>query len=190
MQFSFIIPSRRLHFRAVLGGKRTRANQPTPCNARVFRFVLNAIRAYLRNPGPTKWCGHQDCLQYAGPLRCRLHPAYLHPRYPADAGSSSGNHGQLHDPDDVAHSEMQPKTPGRKAKLPAQCSLTLSAHFPVWVKLWVPDPLFDPFYFHPKQNKNSRNPAISGVSWSCYPDLNWTSNTVNAISQSYPQSGK
>ena len=24
-----------------------------------------------------------------------------------------------------------------------------------------------------KQNKNSRNPPISGVSWSCYPDLNW-----------------
>ena len=67
------------------------------------------------------------------------------------------------------------KAPGRKAKLPARCSLTLSAHFPVWVKLWVnpPDPLFDPHYFEGKQNKNSRNPAISGVSWSCYPDLNW-----------------
>ncbi len=47
--------------------------------------------------------------------------------------------------------------------------------FPVWVKLWVTptDPLFDPHYFRPKQNKNSRNPTISGVSWSCYPDLNW-----------------
>ena len=67
------------------------------------------------------------------------------------------------------------KAPGRKAKLPARCSLTLSAHFPVWVKLWVtpPDPLFDPHYFEGKQNKNSRNPPISGVSWSCYPDLNW-----------------
>ncbi len=67
------------------------------------------------------------------------------------------------------------KAPGRKAKLPARCSLTLSAHFPVWVKLWVtpPDPLFDPHYFWRKQNKNSRNPPISGVSWSCYPDLNW-----------------
>ena len=68
-----------------------------------------------------------------------------------------------------------PKVPGRKAKLPARCSLNLSRHFPVWVKLWVtpPDPLFDPHYFQRKQNRNSRNPAISGVSWSCYPDLNW-----------------
>ena len=68
-----------------------------------------------------------------------------------------------------------PKAPGRKAKLPARCSLNLSRHFPVWVKLWVtpPDPLFDSHYFEGKQNKNSRNPAISGVSWSCYPDLNW-----------------
>ncbi len=68
-----------------------------------------------------------------------------------------------------------PKAPGRKAKLPARCSLNLSRHFPVWVKLWVaqPDPLFDPHFIREKQNKNSRNPPISGVSWSCYPDLNW-----------------
>ena len=53
------------------------------------------------------------------------------------------------------------KAPGRKAKLPARCSLTLSAHFPVWVKLWVtpPAPLFDPHYFWRKQNKSSRNPS-------------------------------
>ena len=29
------------------------------------------------------------------------------------------------------------KTPGRKAKLPVRCSLNLSAHFAVWVKLFL-----------------------------------------------------
>ena len=28
-------------------------------------------------------------------------------------------------------------------------------------------------YFSGKQNKNSLNQLISGVFWSCYPDLNW-----------------
>ena len=134
-----------------------------------------AIRAHLRDPGPAKRRGHQDRLQYAGPLRRKVHPSHLHPRHPADAVSGSGNHGKFHEPDDVTPPLNHSKASGRKAKLPARCSLTLSAHFPVWVKLWVtpPDPLFDPHYFEGKQNKNSRNPAISGVSWSCYPDLNW-----------------
>ena len=63
----------------------------------------------------------------------------------------------------------------RKPILSILYSLNLSAHFAVWVKLWVAPtaPLFDPHYFKEKQNKNSRNRAISGVSWSCYPDLNW-----------------
>ena len=67
------------------------------------------------------------------------------------------------------------KTPDRKAKLPVRCSLNLSSRFAVWVKLWgvPPDPLFRPHYFAGKQNKNSRNLTISGVFWSCYPDLNW-----------------
>ena len=78
-----------------------------------------------------------------------------------------------------------PRAPGRKDKLPARCSLNLSAHFPVWVRLWVTwtDPLFDPHYFHAKQSKNSRNPAISGVSWSCYPDLNWRPHPYQLIAR-------
>ena len=66
------------------------------------------------------------------------------------------------------------KRTGRKVKLPVRCSLNLSAHFAVWVKLWVtsPDPLFDPHYFRQKQKKISQNQAISGEFWSCNPDLN------------------
>ena len=71
-----------------------------------------------------------------------LHPVHLHSRHPADAGPGGGDHGQLHGAGDV-------KAPGRKAKLPARCFLNLSAHFAVWVKLWVSavDPLSDPHYF-------------------------------------------
>ena len=156
---------------------RQRAPYATP-GAEASRTAPDAFPRYethLRDPGPAKRRGHQDRLQYAGPLRRKVHPSHLHPRHPADAVSGSGNHGKFHEPDDVTPPLNHSKASGRKAKLPARCSLTLSAHFPVWVKLWVtpPDPLFDPHYFEGKQNKNSRNPPISGVSWSCYPDLNW-----------------
>ena len=33
---------------------------------------------------------------YAGPLRCGLHPAHLHPRHPPKAGRGCTNHGQLY----------------------------------------------------------------------------------------------
>ena len=114
-------------------------------------------------------------LQRAGALRRRLHPAHLHPRHPPDAGPGGGNHGPLHVAGTVKATQQPQKIPGGKVKLPARCSLTLSAHFDVWVTVWVRsvDPHFDPHKIQQKQNKNSRNQAISGVSWSCYPDLNW-----------------
>ena len=38
---------------------------------------------------------------YAGPLRCGLHPAHLHPRHPPEAGRGRTDHGQLHGAGDV-----------------------------------------------------------------------------------------
>ena len=34
-------------------------------------------------------------------------------------------------------SKKEQKIPGRKPKLPVRCSLNLSAHFYVWVTVWV-----------------------------------------------------
>ena len=66
------------------------------------------------------------------------------------------------------------KTPGTRAKLPVWHSLSLSGHFGVWVTVWVRpvDPHFDPHKIPRNRNKNSRNPAISGVLWSCWADSN------------------
>ena len=52
-----------------------------------------------------------------------------------EAGRSSGNHGQLHGAGQVSTKEQ--KIHGRKAKLPVLCFLNLSAHFYVWVTVWV-----------------------------------------------------
>ena len=176
---------------AHLPGQRAPYTTPgAEARSRTAPDAFPRYETYLRHLGTPERRGYQDNLQYAGPLRRGLHPAHLHPRHPPDAGSSSRNHGELHEPDDVMPDRKPPKVPGRKAKLPARCSLNLSRHFPVWVKLWVtpPDPLFDPHYFEGKQNKNSRNPAISGVSWSCYPDLNYDrpALTTPKVSQTVP----
>ena len=37
-----------------------------------------------------------------GALRCRFHPAHLHPRHPSKAGRSRTDHGQLHGTGDVS----------------------------------------------------------------------------------------
>ena len=65
----------------------------------------------------------------------RIHPPHLHPRHQAEAGRSSGNYGQLHGAGQVSTKEQ--KIHGRKAKLPVLCFLNLSAHFYVWVTVWV-----------------------------------------------------
>ena len=69
------------------------------------------------------------------PLRRGIHPSHLHPRHQAEARRSSGNHGQLHGAGHVSTKEQ--KIQGRKAKLPVLCFLNLSAHFYVWVTVWV-----------------------------------------------------
>ena len=76
-----------------------------------------------------------DLADYYGGLHCGQ---CFDPRHPPDAGSGSGNHGKFHDPDDVTQTRRTTKTPGRKAKLPARCFLSLSRHFAVWVKLPFP----------------------------------------------------
>ena len=66
------------------------------------------------------------------------------------------------------------KTPGRRKKLPVWRFLSLSGHFGVWVTVWVRpvDPDSDPHEISQNCNKNSRNPVISGVFWSCWADSN------------------
>ena len=54
------------------------------------------------------------------------------------------------------------------------CSSDLSEHFAVWVTVWVRpvDPDSNPHEISQNCNKNSRNPVISGVFWSCWADSN------------------
>ena len=72
---------------------------------------------------------------YAGPLRCGVHSPHLHPRHPPEAGRSRPNHGQLHGTGDVK--AENDKNTGEETELPLRCSFALSAHFRVWVRVWV-----------------------------------------------------
>ena len=96
---------------------------------------IRLLLEHICNPGTAKRRGHQDGIQYVGPLRRRIHPPHLHPRHQTEAGRSSGNHGQLHGAGHVSTKEQ--KIQGRKAELPALCFLNLSTHFDVWVTVWV-----------------------------------------------------
>ena len=71
----------------------------------------------------------------ARPLRRGLHPANLHPRHKAEAGRSRTNDGQLHGASDVSRKRM--RNTGEGTKPPLRYSLNLSAHFRVWVTVWV-----------------------------------------------------
>ena len=93
----------------VLPRLRGKAPREDPQGRWTGAHPLPRSETHLRHPGAAERRGYQDGFQYAGALRRGLHPAHLHPRHPPDAGSSSRNHGKLHDPDDVAHSEMQSK---------------------------------------------------------------------------------
>ena len=47
---------------------------------------------------------------YAGPLRCGLHPAHLHPRYKAEARRGRTNDGQFYGTGDVSQSKKDERT--------------------------------------------------------------------------------
>ena len=64
-----------------------------------------------------------------------IHTPHLHPRYEAEAGRSRTNDGQLHGASDVSRKRM--RNTGEGAKPPLRYSLNLSAHFRVWVTVWV-----------------------------------------------------
>ena len=105
-----------LHWRNVLprvGGQAPREN---PQGCRTGTHPLPRSEAYLRYLGPAKRCGHQDRLQYAGTLRCRVHLAHLHPRHPADAGPGGGNHREFHDPDDVSPPQKTIENTGQESQ--------------------------------------------------------------------------
>ena len=61
----------------------------------------------------------KDGVLHAGPLRCRVHPAYLHPRHPAETGRSRPNHGELHRADHVRQRE---KSRAGSTRLPVRPS--------------------------------------------------------------------
>ena len=93
------------------------------------------VRAHLRDPGTPKRGGRQNRQQYARALRRWIHTPHLHPRYEAEAGRSRTNDGQLHGASDVSRKRM--RNTGEGAKPPLRYSLNLSAHFRVWVTVWV-----------------------------------------------------
>ena len=68
------------------------------------------VRAHLCHTGFTKRRGCENRQQYAGTLRCGVHPAYLHPRHPSKAGRSRTDHGQLHGTGDVSRSKREERT--------------------------------------------------------------------------------
>ena len=72
---------------------------------------------------------------YAGPLRCGFHSPHLHPRNKAEARRGRTNDGQLHGTGDV--NAENDKNTGEETELPLRCSFALSAHFVVWVTVWV-----------------------------------------------------
>lgn len=71
-------------------------------------------------------------------------------------------------------STKEQKIQGRKAELPALCFLNLSAHFYVWVTVWVRrlTHILTHTVSAEKSEKNPRNRMISGIFWSCWADSN------------------
>lgn len=59
---------------------------------RIIKNVLGKTQAECK----AKWRRCKNGVLDARPLRCRIHPANLHPRYKAEAGRGSTNNGQLH----------------------------------------------------------------------------------------------
>ena len=72
------------------------------------------VRAHICYVSPTKRRGRQNRQQHAGPLRCRIHLANLHPRYEAEARRGRTDHGQLYGAGDV--NAANDKSTGEKAK--------------------------------------------------------------------------
>ena len=66
-----------------------------------------------------------------------VHPPHLYPRYKAEAGRGSPDHGRLHGASHVKRKGTKKrKRTGQEAKLPIQCASNLSGHFGVWVTVW------------------------------------------------------
>ena len=102
-------------------------------------------------------------------LRCRIHPAHLHPRHTADAGKGGRNHGRLHEP---GHVTQRKRRIGHQH--PIRHSFHLSAHFGVWVTVWVRQltHILTHTELFRKVKKNTQNPKILGAFWSCWADSN------------------
>ena len=81
-----------------LGGEAPRED---PQGRRTGTHPFSRPQTHFRHPRPAKRRRHQNGLQYAGPLRRGLHAPHLHPRHPAKAGGSSGNHRKLYGADHV-----------------------------------------------------------------------------------------
>ena len=60
---------------------------------------ITALTCPCRSKSP--FPRRENCQQYAGALRCRVHSPHLHPRHPSKAGRSRTDHGQLHGTGDV-----------------------------------------------------------------------------------------
>ena len=102
---------------------------------RAGAYQVPRPETYVRDLGTPKRRGCQNSILDARSLRRGLHPPHLHPRHKAEAGRSRTDDGQLHGASDVSRKRM--RNTGEGAKPPLQYSLNLSAHFRVWVTVWV-----------------------------------------------------
>ena len=84
---------------------------------------------------------------------------------------SRADHGQLHGTGDV--NAENDKNTGEETELPLRCSFALSAHFRVWVRVWVkvaphPDPQIKSLKSKEKVLFSLENRTF----WSCWADSN------------------
>ena len=74
--------------------------------------------AYLCHHGLAERRRCENGVQYAGPLRCRIHPPHLHPCHPADAATGGGEDGEFYETGPVTPN----KNTGQEGLLPARHS--------------------------------------------------------------------
>ena len=81
-----------------LGGEASREN---PEGRWAGAHPLPRPQTHLRDFSTTKRSRHENNQQYAGTLRRRFHPPYLHPRHQTAAESSGGDNGEFYGADHV-----------------------------------------------------------------------------------------
>ena len=95
---------------------------------------ISRLETHIRNVGAPEWRRRENSVQYARPFRRGLYTEDIHPRHTADAGKRSRKDGQFHGASHVKKAKKKHRTAERMAR---SSSPPLSAHFCVWVTVWV-----------------------------------------------------